>query len=155
MELEDKLERYKTLDYSGTQRIKLRLGADVDAWCTRCRMLLTHTLLALDKGEPSEVMCNTCKSKHKYRLPSDTERNISRRKVGAPPAKPKGAKMWEEASRGKDLSHPIAYHPAHTFAAGDVLIHGTFGVGVVMGIKEGGKIIVAFQDDMHLLVHGR
>ncbi|GAG43550.1 unnamed protein product, partial [marine sediment metagenome] len=73
----------------------------------------------------------------------------------APPPPKRPAAAWQEATAGKDISNPIAYHPKTTFELGQVIIHGKFGVGVVMGVKEGAKIIVVFEDDTKVLVHGR
>ena len=80
--------------------------------------------------------------------------NLTELPVGPPPP-PAPAKAWQEATAGKDLGNPIAYHPKTTFELGQVIIHGKFGVGVVMGEKEGGKIIVVFENDTKVLVHGR
>src|SRR5512144_3184296 len=44
-----------------------RPGDDTDAYCTRCKMDLTHTVLAMaDELTPERVRCNTCGSEHRY-----------------------------------------------------------------------------------------
>jgi hypothetical protein len=44
-----------------------RPGDDTDAYCTRCKMDLTHTILAMaDEATPDRVRCNTCGSEHRY-----------------------------------------------------------------------------------------
>lgn len=44
-----------------------RPGDDVDAYCTRCKIDLTHTVLAMaDEETPERVRCNTCGSEHRY-----------------------------------------------------------------------------------------
>lgn len=70
------------------------------------------------------------------------------------PMPPPKNQAWEEASRDKDLSNPIPYSPKTIFQVGDVLTHPKFGIGIVMGQKEGGKIIVIFQQSTNRLVHG-
>lgn len=61
---------------------------------------------------------------------------------------------WDEASRGVDLSRPLPYATGETFAIGDVITHPKFGIGIVVGLKEGNKMYVAFRDDTRRLVHG-
>ena len=44
-----------------------RPGDDVDAYCTRCKMDLTHTILLMaDEVTPERVRCNTCGSEHRF-----------------------------------------------------------------------------------------
>jgi hypothetical protein len=55
---------------------RIRPGNDIDAYCTRCKMDLTHTILSLAGEElPERVRCNTCGSEHRY---------IPERVAGAP-----------------------------------------------------------------------
>lgn len=70
------------------------------------------------------------------------------------PLPPPRNQAWENTSKGKDLSNPAPYSPKDTYAIGDVLLHKDFGVGIVMGIKEGGKLIVVFETCTRKLVHG-
>ncbi len=156
------MERYKTLSGYKTPGPKVRVGADIDSWCTRCRMVLTHTIMAMKAGEPVKVQCNTCGSPHKYREGPPGQkraRSTSRTKkpsgtwAPSPPKRP--ASAWLEATAGKDLGSPIAYDPKSTFDLGQVIIHARFGTGVVMGVKQGGKIIVVFEEYTKVLVHGR
>jgi hypothetical protein len=44
-----------------------RPGDDVDAYCTRCKRDLTHTVLAMATDDlPERVRCNTCGSEHRF-----------------------------------------------------------------------------------------
>jgi hypothetical protein len=46
---------------------RVRPGDDIDAYCTRCKIDLTHTVLALASENLAErVRCNTCGSEHRY-----------------------------------------------------------------------------------------
>lgn len=47
----------------------LAVGRNCDAWCTRCKMDLAHTIVAMVGGTPVQVKCNTCDGIHKYRAP--------------------------------------------------------------------------------------
>ena len=62
------------------------------------------------------------------------------------PLGPPRNKAFEDACRGKDLSDPVAYNPKSNYQLGDVIKHMNFGIGIVMGHREGNKIIVVFND---------
>ena len=70
------------------------------------------------------------------------------------PLPPPKNQAWENASQGKNLDNPRPYHLKETFALGDVIGHISFGVGIVMGFKEGKKMIVVFRDTTRILVQG-
>jgi DNA-directed RNA polymerase subunit RPC12/RpoP len=54
----------------------VRPGADIDAYCTRCKRDFTHTVLSLASETTAErVRCNTCGSEHRFLAP----------RAGAPP----------------------------------------------------------------------
>ncbi|MBN2497920.1 MAG: hypothetical protein JXR96_25220 [Deltaproteobacteria bacterium] len=153
------MDRHKRVSDYTAPGPKLRAGGEIDAWCTRCKLMLTHVILAMQAGEPVRVMCKTCKSQHRYRAgPPGSPTGHSPRKRSATWAEapePRPHKAWQEAVRDKNLSNPIPYSPKSTFETGQVLMHGKFGTGIVMGVKPGGKIIVVFEDDTRLLVHAR
>jgi hypothetical protein len=154
------LERYKNLsEYQPGPRSNLRVGGEADAWCTRCHLILSHTILALEAGEPIRVQCNTCKSQHKYKAASPDDSppvRGTRSTVKTQPAtRPAFHHVWDDITGGLDLSKPIPYHPAVEFSKGQVIVHGKFGIGVVMEVKEGGKILVVFRDETRVLVNAR
>jgi hypothetical protein len=70
------------------------------------------------------------------------------------PLPPPKNQAWEIASAGKNLDNPRPYSPRETFVLGDVIEHKSFGVGIVMGFKEGNKIIVVFKDTTRKLAQG-
>ena len=47
----------------------LRAGVEVDAYCTRCKMDLTHKIIAVVGNKPVKVECRTCYGTHNYRPP--------------------------------------------------------------------------------------
>ena len=44
-----------------------RLGDIIDDYCTRCRGVLNHSIVALIEGGPARTECRTCFTAHKYR----------------------------------------------------------------------------------------
>jgi len=60
-----------------------RPGADIGAWCTRCKRDFTHTILSMATASlPDRVRCNTCGSEHRY-LPERTRPVLHRPSAAA------------------------------------------------------------------------
>jgi hypothetical protein len=45
----------------------MRLGDNVEDYCTRCKLSLEHSIVAMHGEEVLQVRCRTCNSEHKYR----------------------------------------------------------------------------------------
>src|SRR5688572_28940516 len=45
----------------------LRAGGEVDSWCTKCKLVLNHRVIAMVAGTPVRVECSTCGSHHNFR----------------------------------------------------------------------------------------
>src|SRR5207302_3841179 len=80
-----------------------RVGGDVDAFCTRCKMELGHTILAMVGARPVRVRCNTCGGEHNYRGTSGPARKGSWVPAAERAARP-AVTSWEALLRQKDLS---------------------------------------------------
>lgn len=133
---------------------KNKVGGDIDSWCTRCKMNLGHTVLAMVGDRPVRVRCNTCQGEHNFRGPPDAPRKGSweprETRERARPA----VTSWEALLAGKDLSRARRYSAKDKFAPEEVLEHPTFGIGLVQEVR-GDKIHVAFKADVKTLVHGK
>src|SRR5256885_1275910 len=129
------------------QKQALKVGGDIDAWCTKCKMTLGHTILAMVGTRPARVRCNTCQGEHNYRGTSAP--------VKRAPAKEKPVvTSWEALLAKKDLSRARRYTSRDKFATDEVLNHPVFGIGLVQEVR-GDKIQVAFKADVKTLVHGK
>ena len=67
----------------------LRAGGEVDAWCTKCKLVLNHRVIAMVAGTPVRVECSTCNGSHhnfRARAPGEKappkERRRAPRRVG-------------------------------------------------------------------------
>ena len=135
----------------------LRVGGDIDAWCTRCKMNLGHTILALVGTRPARVRCNTCHGEHNYRRDGGDgprkgswEPREARERREARPS----VTSWEALLAGKDLSRARKYSAKEKYAADELIQHPSFGIGLVQEVR-GDKIQVAFKADVKTLVHGK
>lgn len=133
-----------------------RVGGEVDAFCSKCLMILAHTVHAVVDGRPVKVECNTCHGIHRYRDPPGQApaRSASAARAAKPAREKAPVVAFEEllAAR-KGPTRP--YSPKVTFSVDDVVDHPTFGLGFVNAVREGGKVEITFRSDMKLLVHGR
>jgi hypothetical protein len=127
-----------------------RVGGDVDSFCTKCKMLLGHTILAMVGERPKRVRCNTCQGEHNYRASA------------APPVKRSSAAArekavitsWEALLAGKDLARARKYSLRDRFEKDEVINHALFGIGIVQEVR-GDKIGVAFKANIKTLIHGK
>lgn len=46
---------------------RVRLGDLVDDYCSRCKLVMNHGIMALDGEVILKVQCNTCLNDHPYR----------------------------------------------------------------------------------------
>ncbi len=128
------------------------VGKDVDSWCTKCKMMLAHTVETVANGRITKVHCNTCKGQHAYRAkPPGTTGTRARSTKSAVPKPPDYVSLL----RGRDAAAAKAYATTERFAEGDFIRHATFGPGIVTARKDVNKIEVIFEDGPKVLIHRR
>jgi septal ring-binding cell division protein DamX len=136
-----------------------KVGGEVDALCTRCKMNLAHTILAMVGTKPVRVRCNTCGGDHAFRGPpgaSERKASTSTAKRTAAP-KEKVAKVvvsFDDTLAGKDVASSVPYSVRETFKLDQVINHPTFGQGFVSAVR-GDKVDITFRSEVRTLIHGR
>ncbi len=117
----------------------LRAGGEVDAVCTRCKMLLGHTILAMVGTRVARVRCNTCQGEHNYHSPGGAERLRSEPRAPPRPAARAAAvaagQDLDSLLAGKDISRPVRYQPTACFAEGGVVDHPGVGLGGGLAVR--------------------
>lgn len=141
-----------------------KVGGEVDAYCTRCKMVLAHTVLAMVGEKIARVRCNTCGGDHSFRgAPDAPKASTSRASSAGSSAKAASTKItkadrqiisFEQQLAEKDVANAPAYNIKETFAVDQVIRHPTFGLGIVSAVR-GDKVDVAFKAETRTLVHGR
>jgi hypothetical protein len=119
-------------------------------------MVLAHTVEAIVSGRITRVHCNTCGGQHAYRASAPGKGGAAARKPradGNRAAKP--VRDYASLLRGRDPASARAYALTERFADGDLIRHPTFGLGVVVGLKDSNKIEVLFSDGGKTLIHRR
>ena len=140
---------------------KTKTGSTVDSWCTKCKLVLAHTVEAMADGKISRVHCNTCRGQHAYRpnapgsaapKGSGTPRRSAPKKSADGPPK---RSEYETLLRGRTGDKARTYATSERFAPGELIKHSSFGLGVVVAERDSVKIDVHFPDGPKVLLHGR
>ncbi|MGZ3405155.1 MAG: hypothetical protein ACXVAN_01840 [Polyangia bacterium] len=142
---------------------ELKVGGELDSWCTSCRLMKWHTIVALVDGKPAKVECQGCGKQHQYRAqPPDS----STEKGEKPPKKPRvrasksatpavPAVDFETLLAGREAEAKV-YSPNETFLVNDVVRHPSFGVGVATATPGPQKVELTFRDgSKKVLLHDR
>jgi hypothetical protein len=154
---------------------KPKTGGEIDAFCTKCKLDLSHRIIAMVGEVVKKVECRTCGSHHLYRRPK-TEREAAHarlakraeeRKANAS-SKAAGERgghgsraerdqtaAWEHAIAGQPSSAFKPYRISLTFGAGELIHHPKFGDGVVARVIDRGKVEVLFKDGSRTMAHGQ
>lgn len=156
---------------------KPRTGGEIDAWCTKCRLDLTHRIIAMVGDVVKKVECKTCMSHHLYRQPkSEREKNAAARAAARSESKAtsstsrasSGERLtaaqraerdqtlaWERAIAGQPSGAFKPYRTTLTFGEGELIHHSKFGDGVVAKVIDRGKIEILFKDGPRTMAHGQ
>jgi hypothetical protein len=136
---------------------KTAVGSDVEAYCTKCKMVLAHTVVALQGAKPRRVKCNTCGGDHNYRPTKPVAKTAAKKT----PAKAKSTttrkvrQSWDEIMQDASGKPHKTYSMAGSFGEGDWIEHSTFGLGCVQTFTAPNKITVRFADTTRTLVCNR
>jgi DNA-directed RNA polymerase subunit RPC12/RpoP len=148
----------------------LRAGGEVDSFCTKCRLMLNHRIIAMVGTTPRKVECSTCNSHHLYRSRPPGEKATAAEKApraGAGTKEPRAPrvtsmskaralsesreKSWEQAVLGKAVTAFTRYAVKLNFKQGELVHHTKFGDGVVTRIVDAAKVEIAFKDETRML----
>ena len=154
---------------------KPKTGGEIDAFCTKCKLDLTHRIIAMVGDAVKRVECKTCGSHHNYRRPKserdarmaklekrDEERKAAVSSGGSKAAREERAaraereqtSAWEHAIAGKPSSAFVAYRISLTFGPGDLVKHPKFGDGVVAKVIDASKVEILFKDGPRTMAQG-
>ena len=133
-----------------------RVGGEVDAFCTRCKLTLAHTILAMLGPKVVRVRCNTCNGDHAYRAEPGAKASAKPRAPRKPSADRPSRQVlsYHSQMNGRDATRAPDYSARETYAPESLIRHPTFGVGIV-SIVRGDKIEAMFESGVKTLVHGR
>ena len=124
-------------------------GGDIAAYCTKCRLILEHVVVAMVGGAVAKVKCRTCGSTHRLRDGSAARIGRAKKTDLSPKPLVPAEALWEAALRAaRGPERP--YDMTGAYSAGDVIIHSVFGRGILQKVFPG-KCSVLFRDKERLL----
>jgi hypothetical protein len=131
----------------------IAIGTDVEAYCTKCKMVLAHVVMAMLGGKPRRVKCNTCGGEHNYRAEKPKVKKAAKtEKVVKKTTTRKPRQSWEDTMNEAAAKPHKKYSMSGSFAEGDWIEHIKFGLGYVQVFDPPNKITVRFADSTKLLV---
>lgn len=142
---------------------ELKVGGELDAWCTSCKLMKWHTIVAVVGGKPAKVECQGCHKQHQYRAQPPSPPTEGGAKA---PKKPRAraTKKATPSAPPVDFETLLAgreaeakpYSPNETFAINDAVRHPSFGVGVATATPGPQKVELTFRDGTRkVLLHDR
>jgi hypothetical protein len=135
---------------------KIAVGSDVEAYCTKCKMVLAHSVIAMQGAKPRRVRCNTCSGEHNYRATKPVAKTAAKKEKPARKTTSKKTRQsWEEVMQEASAKPHKKYSMSGSFGEGDWIEHATFGLGCVQSFVAPNKITVRFADATRLLVCNR
>ena len=155
----------------------LKAGGEVDSWCTKCKLVLNHRIIAMVSSTPVRVECSTCNSHHNFRArapgekaPAKAGTTTTATKAASGSAGPRSTRStsatkaakeaadrersWEKAVSGKAVSEFRSYRVDEMWSEGDLVRHKKFGDGIVTRILDAKKVEILFKDEPRTLAQG-
>ena len=136
------------------------VSGNVDGWCTKCKLELSHTIIAMAKNVPVKVKCNTCNSEHKFRAKQagasrTKSAKSSKSTTAARKIKTQEATYNDYISKltEHDLTRVRLYSMDGNYKKDEIIEHSKFGVGIVLSLIQNNKIEMLFKDGPKILVH--
>jgi len=140
----------------------LSVGDHIDAYCLKCKLVLSHLILFKVDGVVSRVKCKTCGAEHKYRgtVPAVKKKAAQRASGAVRAKKPATSKatvneaplQWDLKSRNMPPETPVRnYFIKDIFKANQVINHPVFGIGFVEKVVSDKSISVLFSDSVRLM----
>lgn len=142
-----------------------KTGSEIDAWCTKCRMDLSHRVVAVVAGVAKRVECQTCHTQHNYRAPKGAKSPVPR--AEKPPSEKKTAAKrttkaetarldeYDARVSGKLESEFTNYSIKQVFKVGQLIRHKNFGEGYVSELLDNKKLNVVFRAGPKILIHSQ
>jgi hypothetical protein len=134
-------------------------GNDIEAYCTKCKLVLNHIIILERDQTVSRVKCKTCGSEHNFRSAAPS----LKKSIGSsrPARRPKGKSVlsntastqWESKKNGLAPNCRIKiYRTQDAFRLQDVIQHHVFGLGFVERIISDTRMEVLFVDSLKRMI---
>jgi hypothetical protein len=132
-----------------------KVGGEVEAYCTTCKTMKWHVVVAVVDDKPAKVECHGCHKQQVFRAlaPGAPQPRARRARADEPPPLAPIADLEQRLAAGE--RDALTYSPRDTYAIDQFVRHPTFGVGLVVALPAAQKVELAFRSGRKLLVHQR
>lgn len=135
------------------------VGGYVEGRCTKCKLQLGHTIIAMVNNFPARVKCNTCNSEHNFHAKESGKSGTSPKNSPKSASSPRKIKTQEvnhndyiSRLADYDLSAAKKYSLSGNFKKDEIIDHFKFGVGIVLSVIQSNKIEILFKDGLKILI---
>jgi hypothetical protein len=128
------------------------IGKNIDAFCSRCGLLLAHIVLYEVAGRIQGVQCKTCGAQHRYRgpaperkpsIPAERRGGVGRAAPRPKPVHPADERRWQQRNAATPPDAVAwAYGIEERYEKNDVIAHPTFGRGFVESVTADGMEVL-------------
>ena len=130
-------------------RKDLSAGDYVASRCTKCKDMTNHTIIAMVDAEIVKVECNTCGGTHKYRAAAKQTAAKKTTKKAKTPSK--AQREWEEIETKASQQEVIPYNMSNPGNNDMLIMHPSFGLGLVVSCIKPNKMEVRFASGIKML----
>lgn len=138
------------------------VGKDIYSTCGKCGDVW-HVVVSMSGDRVTKVQCKNCLGSHRYKAPAgevdvnanakSKRRTVTGRRRTVAKTPPSADNPLIEANTDKPIQE---YSMRTTFEPGDRVAHPKFGMGVVEGTSDPGKMLVFFKSaGRKTLAHAR
>lgn len=130
-------------------------GKEILSYCTKCKIDLAHTIVAMSGDRVVKVECKTCNGTHQYRAPKGvTERAPKKARISKEAALSVSIEgEWQRLMDTHQNKPFKKYSMQSNFQLGDKINHGKFGDGIISKVIYPNKIEIIFKNEIKLLIH--
>ena len=142
---------------------RIKPGAEVDSYCTKCKMITNHRVVALVDGVIKRVICLTCDGQHNFRPPpgqkrpkAASARRVTKDKKRVRTSASRTFEHWVDLKGTLDPENQVrAYRMTEGYANGEAFQHPSFGLGFVIKPIGSNKMEVMFETEIKTLAMNR
>jgi hypothetical protein len=127
---------------------KISVGSDVDAYCTKCKLVLNHTIVTMEGPRPRRVRCTTCGGTHNFRPTKPVPKGTAPKKKEKAKAPRKVKQTWDDIVQQSSQKPRKSYSMSGNYSEGDWIQHAKFGLGCVESVVPPNRITVRFADNI-------
>jgi hypothetical protein len=139
---------------------QLHVGSEVESWCGKCKEMREHRVVAMVGGEPKQVICQTCQSRHAFKgepperaRSAAAPRTVAERRALKVEDLEKQKRQEQKRALQKELMDavdPRPFDPRGRYKAGEIIVHPEHGRGKIENVLKG-SLLVRFYEGLRPL----